>query len=115
MNDIITNLQNKSDQEKSVVAIVVAVFVTVTLFGAWGYNFANSGNISNLASSATGVASAVESLSIGESFDKALEQIKSASSMVPVSQKESESQAEQKNSVGNRYINVFANPDAMLY
>ncbi len=112
MTTLLTNLQQKSDQEKAVLATVAAVLITSLLFVTWGYNFAHSGKINNLASSAVGVAGAVESANLGENFSNALEQLKALGGIADEQIVGEVESAETQDSVGAKHINVFANPDA---
>jgi len=109
MNTTLTNLQSKTDQEKAVLATLTAISITVLLFLGWGYNFAHSGKIGNLASSAAGAASAVEGAKLDETFNTAIEQFKAIGNAVDIS-KEVGSVIETKeaeDSVGAKHINVF--------
>ncbi len=103
---MIEGLQQKTEQEKIVLATAAAISVTVILFGIWGYNFAHSGKLNNLASSATGVASVVEQANLRENFDSALEQLQSLDFGDITN-----TQEQQQESVGTKHMNVFANPD----
>jgi hypothetical protein len=76
MTKIIKKLQNKSDGEKTAIAMASSVLVTGMLFTVWGYNFAHSGKINNLASSAAGVAGAVEEAKLSENFNNVITQFK---------------------------------------
>ena len=117
MNITLTNLQSKSDQEKTALAIVASVAITVLLFIGWGYNFAHSGKISNLASSAAGVAGMVDEAKLGETFNTALEQLKDIGTIADtkieskqnIKAKTNTEVSTEQNSVGAKHINVFNN------
>ncbi len=107
MSTLLVNLQSKSDKEKAVLAMFAAITITVLLFVAWGYNFAHSGKINNLASSAVGAANAVEEAKLGETFTNAIEQLKVIGGATDtITAPESEMQ-NTEDSVGAKHINVF--------
>lgn len=112
MTTLLTNLKQKSDKEKAVLATVVAVLITGLLFVTWGYNFAHTGKINNLASSAVGMADAVESANLVENFSNAFEQLKALGGMADGQIVEEVEGTDIQDSVGVKHINVFTNPDA---
>jgi len=120
MNTALTNLQSKSDQEKAVLATLTAVAITVLLFLGWGYNFAHSGKINNLASSAVGVASAVEEARLSETFTKAVDQLRAIGGTEETDTVTEPEAQNTEDSVGAKHINVFRqefgeNPADVLY
>ncbi len=114
MSKIVTNLKQKTEQEKVVLAVITAVIVTVFLFVTWGYNFAHSGKINNLASSAASVADTVDDMQIKENFNSALkqfDQIKNVGNTSGTVGTDGTDKINTGSGVGSQYINVFANPD----
>jgi len=120
MSTLLVSLQSKSDQEKAVLATLAAVAITGILFITWGYNFAHSGKINNLASSAVGAASAVEEARLGETFTKAVEQLKAIGGAADTITAQEPEVQNTEDSVGAKHINVFEqefgeNPADILY
>lgn len=111
MSTLLSNLQQKSDAQKVVLAMVSAVFVSALLFVTWGYNFAHSGKINNLASSAVGVTEVVESANLSENFSSVISQLKTLSGVTDEQIVEEVDSTDTQDSVGAQHINVFANPD----
>ncbi len=108
MHAILKNLQHKTDAQKSALAVFCAIFVTVFLFIVWGYNFAHSGKLNNIANSAVGVASAIESANVSESISATLNQLERITGPV-LSNGVAENMNENQDSVGIRHMNVFVN------
>ena len=115
MHITLEKLQNKSEEQKAFIAVVVAVVVTATLFLGWGYNFAHSNNVSNLASSASGVAQVVENANIAENMSDIVNKFKEIGFLDDASQGKKEdtvADTQPEGSVSRRHINVFATPFA---
>ncbi|MCD5384626.1 MAG: hypothetical protein LRZ97_01780 [Candidatus Pacebacteria bacterium] len=109
MQHIIDKLQKKSDAQKAFYALTISVLVTALLFSVWGYNFAHSGNINNIASGAASVVQKVDEANINENFNKALEQFKQLNNQV-IDTVQSPNDAQVDSGAGARHMNVFENP-----
>ena len=114
MQTTIQKLQKKSEAEKVAIALFSAITITAVLFIGWGYNFAHSGKVSNLASGAAGVATVVEDSRIQESFNDALAEFKKLNIFNDATEQSETSNTEKdiKESVSRKHINVFATQEA---
>ncbi len=117
MQKIIEKLRNKKQEQRAFMAMTMAVVVTMFIFSLWSYNFAHSGNIKNLASSAVGVSEVVNDINIKENVDGVVSQFKDLKGTIDdvnnlekikAGLKDSGS----KSSVGGKYVNVFVNGES---
>ena len=120
MHITLEKLQNKSEAQKTMIAFGAAGVVTLFLFVVWGYNFAYSGKVNNLANSIISVSSVVENIKTKEGITTTLSQMKN---MQQALQKQITQQGETppaqgegnlKNSISKTYMNVFASPETQL-
>ena len=109
---MIERLQSKSDTQKAFYAMASAAVVVALLFGMWGYNFAHSGKISNIASGAAGVVQTVEDSNISENFKGAMAQLQQISDLAVGRDvtPEGVSTSTSEQSAGAKHKNVFVDP-----
>jgi len=118
----LTKLQQKSDAEKTVIAFTIAISVTTLLFLGWGYNFAHSGKIRNLANSVSSVADVVGQAKRDSKITTTITQFSDITSLTATQNTHdadtvSDTERIHNNatdSVGAQYVNVFQEPESGL-